>query len=42
MIFFDVTLKFRYKPIISNDFIYKITRNKTGKLTVCVSFLSGE
>ena len=25
MIFIDVTLKFRYKPIISNDFIYKTT-----------------
>ena len=25
MIFIDVTLKFRYKPIISNDFINKTT-----------------
>ena len=32
MIFIDVTLKFRYKPIISNDFIYKTTLPKKGKL----------
>ena len=38
MLFIDVTLKFRYKPIISNDYIYK---TKQENVTVCVSFFVG-
>ena len=46
MIFIDVTLKFRYKPIISYEFIYKTTLTKKGKLNRKMSlyaflFLSG-
>ena len=46
MIFIDVTQKFRFKPIISNDFIYKTTRTQKGKLNRKMSlyaflFLSG-
>ena len=32
MIFINVTLKFHYKPIIRNNFIYKTTLTKKGKL----------
>ena len=46
MIFIDVTLKFRYKPIINIDSIYKTTCTKKGKLNRKMSqyaflFLSG-
>ena len=46
MIFIVVTLKFRYKPIISNDSIYKTTRTNKGKIIRKMSlyaflFLSG-
>ena len=32
MIFIDATLKFRYKQIISNDFIYKNNLKEKSKL----------